>query len=70
MKWLIYTIVFINLLIAVVVAPHVYYNFHIKFIYVGKPYVVEYPCPIMEGPGIIYFLTEPCGEIIAKEVLS
>jgi hypothetical protein len=66
MRWLIYAILFVNLAIAAVIGPHVYYNTNTRYVYVGRPYVPEYPCIIMEGPGVKYILPKPCGKIFTE----
>lgn len=65
MRWLIYAIIFINLTIAALIAPHVYHNTHTKYVYVGKPYDPEYPCVIMKTPHVKYILMRPGGKIEA-----
>lgn len=65
MRWLIYTIILVNLSVWSWFAPHIYYNFHVKFELVDKPFIPEYPCVILEGPGVKYILQEAGGEVTA-----
>lgn len=43
------------------------YSIRLDYYYVETPkvYYPEYPCVIMEGPGVKYIMEEPCGNIDA-----
>lgn len=70
MRRLICAIILMNLSVWAWFAPHIYYNFNMEYIPVDKPFVPEYPCVIMEGPGVKLIMSEPGGDITAEYELD
>lgn len=63
LTWVVIIHLFVLFSLYHIVVKH---DIEINYYYAGKPYVVEYPCVIMEGPGVKYILHSPCGKITAE----
>lgn len=55
-----------KLICALVLLAIVFIETDLNSSYMDKPFIPEYPCIIMKGPGIDYTLDSPGGEITAK----
>lgn len=57
------------LICVVIIVMSLFIETNLNPSYMDKPYVVEYPCVIMEVPGIArYIMLEPRGQIIKEEL--